>query len=521
MRFISKSITVFLFSLVVFFLLPAKPAFAYLPENWVDSEWAEAYDECRNTNAVQGECYVERTNKSMIVATDCLINFQEGVCTNDPETARIMWPKSAIGMTTQIMAATYDTPPASTYAFFKDFGQTLGFIPKQAHAQGIGFTGMVPLLGLWKLFRNIAYLLLAVVMIVIGFMVMLRKKIDPKTVVTVQNSLPKIVITLLLITFSYAIVGMLIDLMYVIMFLVLNLFESVGALPEPTWIQGITGNSDPESIYIEGGLRENLANIRISKWQLLGIDIPTGGWSRFTDFGAFTLGGITALAGGLSMAIPGMAIVGIPTITMGGLAAMGAPLFGLLFSIFKLIIWVRLTFLFVTAYIQIILAMLLGPIQLLFEAVPGSNSFASWIVNLIANISVFPVAGVMFMLANVFTEFATAEGLVGDAMWKAPYVGLINNNTAIASIVALGLIATIPTVCGSIKEKLKAAPLVNAGPGAIVGPMGQGAGQIFQLGYQGMFIKSALHKPPGSTPVQRQMGGGAEGIKGMFGDKKG
>ena len=34
-----------------------------------------------------------------------------------------------------------------------------------------------------------------------------RKKIDPKTVVTAQNAIQRVIIALILITFSYAIVG--------------------------------------------------------------------------------------------------------------------------------------------------------------------------------------------------------------------------------------------------------------------------------------------------------------------------
>lgn len=118
-----------------------------------------------------------------------------------------MRQQSAVSELNNYIASIYMHPPASSYAFVNDVGQTLGFIPKQAYAQGIGFTTLSPLLPIWKVFRNIAYALLAIIMMVVGFLVMFRKKIDPKTVVTVQNALPKIVVSLILITFSYAIVG--------------------------------------------------------------------------------------------------------------------------------------------------------------------------------------------------------------------------------------------------------------------------------------------------------------------------
>ena len=118
--------------------------------------------------------------------------------------------------------------PASTRLWIADTGQALGFIPRQANAQGIGFSGLLPILNLWKTFRNLAYVLLALVLIFMGFMIMFRTKIDPHTVASIQMVLPRIIISLILITFSYAIVSLFIDLSYVILFLAYNLFRTAG-----------------------------------------------------------------------------------------------------------------------------------------------------------------------------------------------------------------------------------------------------------------------------------------------------
>ena len=131
------------------------------------------------------------------------------------------------------VAYMFDNKPADIGLYMADVGHTLGFVPQQVYAQGIGFTGMEPLLPIWKAFRNIAYLLMALIMIVLGFMIMFRKKIDPKTVVTAQNAIPRVIVTLILITFSYAIVGFMIDLMYVLLFFIIAVFKSTGYLPDP------------------------------------------------------------------------------------------------------------------------------------------------------------------------------------------------------------------------------------------------------------------------------------------------
>lgn len=66
-------------------------------------------------------------------------------------------------------------------------------------------------LNIWKKVRDGSYILLVVATVIIGFMIMLRIPTGPRTAVTVQNSLPKIAIALLLITFSFLIGGLMID----------------------------------------------------------------------------------------------------------------------------------------------------------------------------------------------------------------------------------------------------------------------------------------------------------------------
>ena len=59
-------------------------------------------------------------------------------------------------------------------------------------------------------------------------MVMFRANISPQAVATVQDSLPRIVIALVLVTFSYAIVGLMIDLMFVILNIIINTLAQAG-----------------------------------------------------------------------------------------------------------------------------------------------------------------------------------------------------------------------------------------------------------------------------------------------------
>ncbi len=61
------------------------------------------------------------------------------------------------------------------------------------------------ILELWKTFRNIAFGILSIVMLVTGVMIMTRKKLSPQLSVTAQYALPRIALAVVLIVFSYPI----------------------------------------------------------------------------------------------------------------------------------------------------------------------------------------------------------------------------------------------------------------------------------------------------------------------------
>ena len=121
----------------------------------------------------------------------------------------------------------------SGIGYFINKAQNLNLIP-EAKAQGFGFESFNIILVLWKAMRNIAYGLTTLALVIIAFMVMFRVKISPQAVITAQSALPKLVIGLILITFSYAIAGFLVDLMYVLIGLVAAIIKGAG-LSTDSW----------------------------------------------------------------------------------------------------------------------------------------------------------------------------------------------------------------------------------------------------------------------------------------------
>lgn len=436
--------------------------------------------------------------------------------------------RSALAGLTNIAVATYTNPPASTYAFVQDIGKTLGF-HHQVEAQGIGFAGLTALLPIWKGFRNIAYALLAVIMIVIGFMVMFRKKIDPKTVVTVQNAIPRIVVALLLVTFSYAIVGILIDLMYLSIILIISIISSatgdtlgkavsfgmtfnmhVPSVSNPNPFSGTTASlTTPEvtSILLSGGVGK-----------LLGFFFGSG-WGAYNDLSSMLGNAVVGAVGQPAATVATYAgsifgfLVGGPKGALYGTLLNGPVLLGVILIIVLIFGFIRLVFMLLDAYINILIALLTAPFQLMMEAIPGTNSFNSWFRNILSKLLTFPITIALLLVSAILTSQTNASSI-----WAPPLLSSGGGVYGMAGFIGLGMLLIIPNVVGGLQKAMKAEPMIPGGVGAVVGPLGQGVGQLMQLGYQGSFIASAVrHKPDAREPLQVAREGAAKGFGSITG----
>ncbi len=425
-------------------------------------------------------------------------------CTDkiDPATGRLMpfhYNRSFVAYAAGGIGYVYANPPATTAVFAIDLGKTLGFLPR-TYAQGVGFTNLTALLPIWKAFRNIAYGIIAIIMVIIGFMVMLRKKIDPKTVVTVQNSIPRVVIALLLVTFSYAIVGFMIDLMYVFMALLMNLI--IGA--DPARFAGNTVQSYIRSNFgtTMGAFAHGLgvSILRIAEFFPMWAYPVSVGVSTVIGFifSGFRLGG--AVSGAL--ALPAVALLVIALTVLFGM--------------------VRLFFMLLDAYIHIIIALITAPLHLMLEAIPGTNAFGSWFRNLLSKLIVFPTVAAVFLLTLYLTSDEASVGQI----WSPPFLaGTTANGNPLIGLISLGMLLSIPAIVAGLQKPLKGEPIIPAGLATIAGPLGTGLGQVVNLAYQLSFITSAFRKhgpspyqqatAAGSTPITsilqgKQPGGGGE-----------
>jgi len=401
----------------------------------------------------------------------------------------------AIGQVNSLIAQMVANPPVSTTEYLADLGSNLGLSIKPVYAQGIGWKALNPVLKVWKAFRNIAYMAFIIIFIVVGFMIMFRAKINPQTVITIQAALPKIIITLLLVTFSYAIAGLMIDLIYIGIYLIVGVLDLGGVLTESQPALDILFSKNPFSIvFMKDG-----ADIFI---QGPGNAIQGMIEGFVGTWGEETLGG--GIVGGLAKLVIGIAI---------------------LFKLFQLF------FSLLLSYLGIVIGVIFAPFNILFNALPGSNSFIGWLKSLFSNVIVFPVVAGMFLLAailigprnndacgpdNFDNRWCVAEDVgyypqtksPGGEVWVPPFLSLGQEGGAgsvnsFQALIALGIIMMTPTIVSQIKKMLKVEP--SGFGGAIVGGMMAGPQFMaavpqtaWNLTYQYGYMRSMFDKKRGT-----------------------
>lgn len=262
--------------------------------------------------------------------------------------------------------------PASSLDYFNYVASNLKnnhIIPETyAASPGYGFTGLTPLLPIWRAFRNISYIIFAFAFVIYGIMVMFRVRIDGKTAATITLAIPKLISTLIMITFSYAIVGFLIDLSTVASGLLINVLALGEIVVNPIngFVKMVSGQ-----IPMFGGFLSLFINGIIA--------------AILTPFIIFNLvlgGAIGALAS---------VTVGI----WGGVGALAAliVIIAVVWSYFKLVLNLF------KCYFSVIVSLIFSPIILLGNIFPGSKAFSGWIMGIIGNLAAFPVASFFLTLS--------------------------------------------------------------------------------------------------------------------------
>lgn len=306
--------------------------------------------------------------------------------------------------------------PLSGISYVREKFGSFKLVP-EVHAQtkvGFGFNALKPIQGMWKAFRDIAFGLFVIVAVVFAFMIMFRVKLSPQTVISVQSALPKIVTALILVTFSYAIAGFLVDLMYVVIGLI-----SVAAAQIYEVTLGIKG----------------VATVGFGAtpyFKLLTLGQPLG-WN--IQFSVLGLIGIYFAMFFLPLFIfllllsAGLALTGI-----GSTAALIVLVVAMILYIIAVIValWtgVKVIWALLKAFANIVLLTIFAPIHLALGTIVPSLGFGQWLRSFVSNLAVFIVTGTLFLFSFLFIIQGVIIGATGAAkeillFFLGPFLGAL------------------------------------------------------------------------------------------------
>lgn len=343
---------------------------------------------------------------------NCLMNKEIGSCT-DALTRALGAPEAiptptsgSIEHSPGLWQQVFSERPISAVTYFKDAARNIHLIPEvQAQTTpGFGFSALNPILELWKASRNIVYSLTVLIIIVLSFMIMFRVKLNPQTSITVQSAIPKVIIALILITFSYAIAGLLIDLMYVVLGLISIAFANSGL-----W----NGAAQPQSAVAFFNLMTQGPAIGDARLGIFGF------MTRF--FGGFVVAMVMLFFSANNIFLILGSIIGI--------------VLAILSVIILFINGIRVVWILFKALAQILLSVIVAPFQILLGVVIPNIGFGSWMRSYIANLAVFPVVSILFVLASYFLTLAIGTlwkgfPIVGDAWFLEGLNNLILGKTS-------------------------------------------------------------------------------------------
>ncbi|HEX7042538.1 MAG TPA: hypothetical protein VF189_04770 [Patescibacteria group bacterium] len=385
--------------------------------------------------------------------------------TYNPMTGKISYAPSnggLVAITSNAISALF-TPPFHTSDYVGYMASNFGFA-KHAYAATAGFDQLSPLAKIWVGFRNIVYLLFVVVFVVIGFAIMIRAKIDPRTVMTIENQIPKIIVALILVTFSFAIAGLLIDMMWLTIYIIVNFFGSLDPrIPVNTIVVNLHQNpfAFVNNSFGNGGILQIALRSATSVYDTLNA-IVTGmvnvnvvvkgvvsvlGWLNIVDLMACTLR-FPPDPGGSVKCINDSLVTA--TAFIGATIAFLVFLFALLAALFKLL------FALLRAYVLFLMYVVLGPFFIMLGVLPGSKiNFEHWLRHILAYLFVFPTTISILLLGQLLAD-AMGSSQVG---FVPPLLGSDQTSSSVLGpLIGFAILMLLPSTLAMVEDFFAAPP---------------------------------------------------------------
>jgi len=387
--------------------------------------------------------------------TDSLYTTLTGTSLAHPDTNQVTQGKGALAGMGNMIAMLYREQPVSGVQFFaheiRKFNPVQPSFAAPAPIGEVGYDALIPVQDLWRVFRNASYVGFVIVFVIIGFMIMLRAHISPQAVATIQDSIPRLVVALILVTFSYAIAGLMIDLMFLFLNIALNFLDASGLIT----------------------LKEAS---RVAFGQSI-IGVIVGGWGSIVQTAADALKGAIDAVLGDALSFP---IIG--DIIGEGLAFVG----GLVVAIAMLFVMFRIFLMLLMSYVMIIILTMAAPFFFLIQALPGNNGAKEWFKQMGSNVAVFPAVAMMIIFAGILGGIGAFGGKEGVGQLEGqvlqfPLLGGGFEAGVLSKFIAIGFLLATPEAANMVKKFISGG---QGGGGAFGGAaLGGAIGGALGAGY--------------------------------------
>lgn len=356
-------------------------------------------------------------------------------------------PAAAIPFLMKNIALLYTQEPASGIQYIADIKSK---ITGETLAAQSGYDALKPTQALWTTFRNLTLLLYVIFFIIIGFMIIFRQRLNSNSVASIQAVLPKIIVSLILITFSYAIVGLMIDLMNFFIAVMIQILSSENV-----------AKANSNNIYYEGNVFTFMLKDLFLK-NISGIfnsndDIISGAIDQF---------GLPDLIEKFSSKI---------------LSALAVAVIGIM----MLVATFRIFFMLLIAYVKVFFYTIFGPLMIGIGVLPNMPGFGPWIRNIAAQLATFVITILMIIFAAYFMGVGKDHITSGEATitegdgWNAPLLGGFTDEdgaNALKSLIGIGILLGIPSAAKIAQDSFKVKG------GGIGGTIGGAAGAVAGAG---------------------------------------
>lgn len=540
--------------IVVFVLSAIISSFLYFSKDYKVNTNPKAFIDYQNEKIYGpiNDPSLTKTDQGKIMAViyrSTLCGLFGETCTSDPQEADKYKNSSLFGSVTGWISAPYNSPPASGLAWTQEGLASSGLIPQAYAAEGVGFSSIKGFMYVWTAFRNIALLLLVIITIVIGFLIMFRAKLGGQTAISLETILPRIVVTMIYISFSFAIAGFLIDMMYLFIGLAVDILlgyglnlpieyvarvqdDFLGAKFLDLWPEGSIWGSP-----FYGGKTYSAFGVGRALWNFIPAGFKTildlvlirttaaffattvlKKWIPLLDSASnvgVTGGALTLIAGfNIGHSVSGI-VKWVLTMLVTGIFTWIIPslILGFIIILTILLYMFKVFFILIASYIKIMLYIMFAPIIILFEVIPGQNAFGWWFKNLMGELAAFPtvvvimLAGQTIMMVNHpnFLRFGDSYTTNGQDLFPFTLPFLYGFKPEdFNMIVALGIILITPDFIKIVKGWIgvKDSSPLNFGLGTFFA----GAGMFMSGIGTASNLESYKHTLVGSSPLEPQKG---------------